>query len=123
MKTYESLALWTNDPLIGIAAEKILDIAKKHGCPSAPWKATPHEFDIPFDYHYDVENEANQALLRRVGVLFAAIDVHCYFRDRKQVVGVLHEPGAPESQAWSKFVEEALDVILMHCEKLNLAAK
>ncbi len=118
MKTYESLSLWTNDPLIGPAAEKILEIAKKHNGPVAPWKAIPHEFDIPFDYRFDPEDDDNQQLLRRIGVLFAAIDVHCYFRDRKQVVGVLQEPGAPESLAWSRFTEEALEVILLHSQKL-----
>lgn len=118
MKTYETLNLWTNDPWIGPAAAKILEIAKKHKEPVAPWKATPHEFDIPFDYDYDPESEENQQLLRRVGILFSAIDVHCYFRDRKQVVGVLQDPGAPDSKAWSQFTEEALDVILLHSEKL-----
>lgn len=118
MKTYESLNLWTNDPLIGMAAAKILEIAKKHNEPVAPWKATPHEFDITFDYLYEPESEDNQQLLRRVGILFAAIDIHCYFRDRKQVVGVLHEPGTPESQAWSQFTEEALEVILHHSQRL-----
>lgn len=120
MRTYEPLALWTNDPLIGTAAAKILEIARKHNNPVTPWRATPHEFAIPFEYRYDADDDKQQQLLRRVGVLFSALDIHCYFRDRRQSVGVLSDPAAAESKAWSSFTEEALEVILLHCEALPL---
>ena len=88
MNTYESLRLWTNDPLIGAPAQQILSIAERHKTPTTPTRVRPEEFDIPFPYRYDPEDEQRVQLFRRIGVLFAALDIHCYWNDGRQVIGV-----------------------------------
>jgi hypothetical protein len=120
VRSYESLSVWTNDPDIGGAAAKILSIAEKLGNPETPMSVRPEEFDIPFDYRYDAEDELQTQLLRRVAVLFAAVDVHCYWRDRRQVVGVMNNPAGEIEKAWSKFHEQALDVVINVVTKMDL---
>ena len=112
MNPYESLRLWTNDPLIGAPAQEILSIAERHKTPATPTRVRPEEFDIPFPYRYDPEDEQRVQLFRRIGVLFAALDIHCYWNDGRQVIGVALSPEDPISKAWCAFNEDAMEVLL-----------
>ncbi len=121
MKTYDQLNVWTNDPLIGQAARQILAIAKKHNNPTAPFMMRPVEYDIPFPYTFIEGNEAKEQIFRRVGVLFASLDVHCYWRDKKQCLGVAVNAGDKEAQRWAAFVEEGIEVILDFINTVDLS--
>jgi hypothetical protein len=108
----QALAMWENDRLIGEPAKKLLTISQKHGNPEMPFAVKPTEYDIPFQFRYDPEDEACVQKFRRLGVLFAALDIHCYWRDGKQVIGVVIDPTDAKSKAWSQFSEEAMEIIL-----------
>jgi hypothetical protein len=112
MTPLDGLQLWVNDALIGEPSRQILAIADKHSKPVMPWKVRPEEYEIPFKYRYDPEDEKRVEIFRRLAVLYAALDIHCYWNDGKQVIGVQLDPAAPESKAWSRFSEEAMEVIL-----------
>jgi len=45
-------------------------------------------------------------------VLFAALDIHCYWNDGRQVIGVALSPEDPISKAWCAFNEDAMEVLL-----------
>jgi len=112
MTPLDALKVWTNDPLIGETSRNIIAISEKHGQPQAPFKVRPEEFDIPFPYRYDPEDESRVEMFRRLTVLFASLDIHCYWNDGKQVIGVVIDPSDPISKKWAQFNEEAMEEIL-----------
>ncbi|KPB36932.1 hypothetical protein PsaNZ64_00505 [Pseudomonas syringae pv. actinidiae] len=120
MNTYDSLNVWTNDPVIGEVARQVLAVAEKHKLPATPGQALPQEYDIPFAYRYDPEDDARIQLFRRVAVLFAALDIHCYWIDGKQVLGVPVNAEDPVSRVWATFSEEAMEVVLDFVLRIDL---
>jgi hypothetical protein len=106
--------------VIGDVSSQLLAVANKHNQPATPGRALPQEYDIPFAYRYDPEDEARVQLFRRVAVLFAALDIHCYWIDGKQVLGVPVDAEDPVSRAWASFSEEAMEVVLDFVLHLDL---
>lgn len=120
MNTYDSLNVWTNDPVIGEVSRLVLAVAEKHKLPATPGRALPREYDIPFAFRYDPEDNARIQLFRRIGVLFAALDIHCYWIDGKQVLGVPVNAEDAVSRAWATFSEEAMEVVLDFVLRIDL---
>lgn len=86
MKVWEQLTYWTNDGLIGQTAGEVLKLARAHGEPAAP-TGMPQEQPIPFAFPMMSEEDPEiEQFLRRVGILYQAVDRHLFWHKRVMIV-------------------------------------
>ncbi|WP_455233556.1 hypothetical protein [Geopseudomonas aromaticivorans] len=114
MRVWEQLNLWTNDALIGPVALELVSMAQRHGADSAPM-GVPVEQPIAFNYPAINDDEKVEQFLRRVSILYQAIDRHMYWhrgimvtvRPFREQPDWLDDPVALSTPAWEAFVAEA----------------
>jgi len=120
MKVWQQLSFWTNDVLIGDVAVEILEIAKRHGEPKPP-AGMAMEKPIPFTFPVMSDEEPQiEQFLRRVAIVYQAVDLHIYWHKRKMVCTKVFDPIPEWAQGmdnmvpdpnWLKFESEAMEVI------------
>ena len=114
MRVWDQLNMWTNDALIGPVALELLRMAQRHGVEAAPM-GVPVESPITLSYPAIGDDEEIEQFLRRVSILYQAIDRHMYWR-RGVMVTVrafqaqpdwLEDPVVLSTPAWQAYVAEA----------------